>query len=43
MGEGRVAYRDLVGKPEGRRILGRPRRKWEDDIKWDLPRTWVGT
>jgi hypothetical protein len=27
------AYRDLVGKPEGRRPLGRPRRRWEDNIK----------
>jgi hypothetical protein len=36
MGEGRGAYRILVGRPEGRRPLGRPRRKWEDDIKMDL-------
>jgi hypothetical protein len=36
MGEGRVAYRGLVGKPEGRRPLGRPRRRWEDNIKVDL-------
>jgi hypothetical protein len=32
----RGAYRALVGKPEGRRSLGRPRRRWEDDIKKDL-------
>jgi hypothetical protein len=36
MGEGRVVHRVLVGKPEGRRPLGRPRRRWEDNIKRDL-------
>jgi hypothetical protein len=36
MGEGRGVYRFLVGKPEGRRPLGRPRRRWEDNIKMDL-------
>jgi hypothetical protein len=36
MGEGRDAYRVLVGRPEGRRPLGRPRRRWEDNIKIDL-------
>jgi hypothetical protein len=36
MGEGRGAYRVLVGRPEGKRPLGRPRRRWEDDIKPDL-------
>jgi hypothetical protein len=36
MGEGRVVYRVLVGRPEGRRPLGRPRRKWEDNIKMGL-------
>jgi hypothetical protein len=36
MGERRGAYRALVGKPEGRRSLRRPRRKWEDNIKMDL-------
>jgi hypothetical protein len=35
MGERRGAYRALVGKPEGRRPLGRPRRRWEDNIKID--------
>ena len=35
-GESRVAYRVLVGKPEGKRPLGRPRRTWEDNIKVDL-------
>ena len=36
MGEGRVVQRVLVGKPEGKRLLGRPRRRWEDNIKKDL-------
>ena len=36
MGEGRRVYRVLVGKPEGKRPLGRPRRRWEDNIKMDL-------
>jgi hypothetical protein len=36
MGERRGAYRALVGKPEGRRPLGRPRRRWEDNITMDL-------
>jgi hypothetical protein len=33
MGEGRGVYRVLVGRPEGKRPLGRPRRRWEDNIK----------
>ena len=33
MGEGRGVYRVLVGKPEGRRPPGRPKRRWEDNIK----------
>jgi hypothetical protein len=36
MGEVRVAYNILVVRPEGRRPLGRPRRRWEDNIKMDL-------
>jgi hypothetical protein len=36
IGEGRNVYRVLVGKPEGRRPLGRPRRRWEDGIRMDL-------
>jgi hypothetical protein len=36
MGEGRDAYRILVGRPEGKRPLGRHRRRWEDNIKIDL-------
>ena len=36
MGGGRGVHRVLVGKPEGKRPLGRPRRRWEDNIKMDL-------
>jgi hypothetical protein len=36
MGETRNAYRILVGKPEGKRPLGRPRRRWVENIKMDL-------
>jgi hypothetical protein len=36
MGEKRNAYRILVGKPEGKRLLRRPRRRWVDNIKMDL-------
>ncbi|KAJ4448011.1 hypothetical protein ANN_10021 [Periplaneta americana] len=36
MGESRNAYRVLVGRPEGKRSLGRPRRRWEDNIEMDL-------
>jgi hypothetical protein len=36
MGEKRNAYRLLVGKPEGKRPLGRPRRRWMDNIMMDL-------
>jgi hypothetical protein len=36
MGEPRKAYRILVGKPEGKRPPGRPRRRWVDNIKMDL-------
>jgi hypothetical protein len=36
MGEGRGVCRVLVGKPEGKRPLGRPRRRWEDNIRMDL-------
>jgi hypothetical protein len=35
-GEGRGVYRVLVGRPKGKRPLGRPRRRWEDNIKLDL-------
>jgi hypothetical protein len=36
MGEGRGVHRVLVGNPEGKRPLGRPRRRWENNIKMDL-------
>jgi hypothetical protein len=36
MGEERKVYKDLVGKPEGKRPLGRPRCRWEDGIRMDL-------
>ena len=41
MGEWRGVHRVLVGKPEGNRPLGRPRRRWEDNIKW-IFRKWEG-
>jgi len=42
MGERRGVYGVLVGKPEGRRPLGRPRRRWEDNIKMDLQEVGCG-
>ena len=48
MGEERVVYRVLVGKPEGKRTLGRPRRRWVDNIGMDLQEVgcryvdWIG-
>ena len=36
MGESRGVYRALMEKPEGKTLLGRPRRRWEDNIKMDL-------
>jgi hypothetical protein len=36
MGDGTGVYRNLVRKPEGKRPMGRPRRRWEDNIKTDL-------
>jgi hypothetical protein len=36
MGEKKMAYRFLMGQPEGKRPLGRPRRRWEDNIKMEL-------
>jgi hypothetical protein len=38
MGEGRGAYRVLVGRPEGKRPLGRPRRMWRKTLRWTLGR-----
>ena len=42
MGEWRGVYRVLVGKPEGKRPLRRPRRRWEDNIKMDLQEVGCG-
>jgi hypothetical protein len=42
MGEGRGLYRVLVGKPEGKRPVGRPRHRWEDNIKMDLQEVGCG-
>ena len=41
-GEERGVHRILVGKPEGKRPLGRPRRRWQDNIKMDLQETGGG-
>ena len=49
MGEGKGVHRVLVVKPEGKRPLGRPRHRWEDNIKMDLQEVgsscggWIGT
>jgi hypothetical protein len=42
MGEERKVYKVLVGKPEGKRPLGRPRRRWEDGIRMDLKENGFG-
>jgi hypothetical protein len=42
MGEERGVHRVLVGKPEGKRLLGRPRRRWEDNIKMDVQKVGGG-
>jgi len=42
MGEGRGVFRVSVGKPEGKRPLERPRRRWEDNIKMDLQEVGCG-
>ena len=42
MGDGRGVYRVLVGKYEGKRPLGRPRRRWEDNIKMNLQKVECG-
>jgi hypothetical protein len=41
MGEGTDVYRVLVGRPEGKTPLGRPRRRWEDNIKLDFREIWI--
>jgi hypothetical protein len=43
MGEERKVYKVLVGKPEGKRPLGRPRRRWEDGIRKDLREFGLGS
>jgi hypothetical protein len=47
MGDRRGVYRVMVGKPEGKRPFGRPRLRWEDNIKIDLPEVdvavWTGS
>jgi hypothetical protein len=48
LGEGRVVYRVLVGKPEGKRPVWRPRRRWENNVRMDLQevgcrcKDWIG-
>jgi len=42
MGEDRAVHRVLVGTPEGKRPLGRPRRRWEDNIKMDFQKVGGG-
>jgi hypothetical protein len=42
MGEGICVYRVLVGKPEGTRPLGRPRHRWEDNVRMDLQEVGCG-
>jgi hypothetical protein len=42
MGEDRKVYKVLVGKPEGRRPFGRPRRRWEDGVRMDLREIGLG-
>jgi len=42
MGEGKGVYRILVGNPEGKRPLARPRRRWEDNSKMDLQEVGCG-
>jgi hypothetical protein len=41
MGDGRGVYMVLVGRPEGKGPLGRPRSRWEDNIKMDLREIWI--
>ena len=42
MGEERGAYRVLVGKPDGKRLLGKPRRRWVDNIRMDIQEVGCG-
>jgi hypothetical protein len=43
MEEGRSAFKILIGKPTGKRILGRPRLRWEDNIRMDLKEIGINT
>jgi len=43
MEEGRSAFKILTGKPSGKRLLGRPRRRWEDNIGMDLKEIGMNT
>ena len=43
MEEGRSAFKILTGKPTGKRPLGRPRRRWEDNIRMDLKEIGINT
>jgi hypothetical protein len=43
MGDGRGVYRFLMGKPEGKRPLGKPRRRWKNNIKTDLQEVGCGS
>jgi hypothetical protein len=43
MGEGRGVYRVFVRKPQGKRLLGKPRCRWEDNIKMDLEEVGCGS
>ena len=43
MEEGRSAFKTLSGKPKGKRPLGRPRRRWEDNIRMDLKEIGINT
>ena len=43
MEEGMIAFKILTGKPTGKRLLGRPRRRWEDTIRMDLEEAQVDT
>ena len=43
MGEGRSAFNILTGKPTGKRPIGRPRRRWEDNIRMDLKEICINT
>ena len=41
--KGRSAFKNLIGSPTGKRLLGRPRRRWEDNIRMDLKEIGIST